>query len=89
MTDGFVADRRGQPLALALFFIVMVAVILVYMFLNDPFMQFYSFAQNETTNQTAMTGLEWQRTLWNALPFVFIAISGFGLLIISVYRSRL
>jgi hypothetical protein len=84
----FQQDTRGQPLALALFFITVVAIILVYMFLNDPFMQFFDFAEARTTNETAMTGLEWQRTVWNSLPFVFIAISGFGLLVISIYRSR-
>lgn len=83
-------DERGQTMAveIAKFFVWLVGAALLLIVLQSPFEEVSQQTTNATTNQTALTGLQYSQSVWNNLPAFMLALSAFGLVAVAVFLQR-
>lgn len=77
--------RRAQSTAIGFAILSLIVGAIVIMTFTDPTNTLHSFASNETTNQTAQTGLDYSLQVFNALPFIFASVVGVGLIVRAIY----
>lgn len=80
---------RGQSVSigtLRLFVSLVFAALLVEL-LSRPFDKVTQHSRNATTNETAMTAVDYSVLAWNNLSFFVLLLGAFGLLVLVVYRQ--
>lgn len=82
------ADRgQSVPIGTLRLFISLVFGALLVILLSRPFNQITDRSRNATTNETAMTAVDYSVLAWNNLPFFFLLLGAFGLIVLVVYRQ--
>jgi Na+/H+ antiporter NhaC len=82
-TDATARDTAKVQLAykIILFFASMVLGALLWITLNRPMQKLQTAAANNTNSTAAAEGQAYMFQIWEALPLVFVALAGFGLLV--------
>lgn len=81
------SDRaQSVPIGVLRLFVTLVFGALIVILLSRPFNKITQHSRNATTNETAMTAVDYSVLAWDALPFVFLVLSAFGLIVLVVYR---
>lgn len=81
-------NRRANTgaLAIAQFFVILVAFSMVYMFLQPRYQNIHSMALNQTTNQTAEQGINEVFLVAQHMPLIVVLISVFGLIVLAFFE---
>lgn len=84
------ARDRGQAMSIEILklFVGMVLAALLAIMLKRPFDKITEHTRDATTNQTAMTGTDWSVLVFSNLPFYFLAMGAFGIIVAAVFLQR-
>lgn len=81
--------RHGQAVGIMRFFAGLGAGAVLIGGYHTVFSELHSIASAEATGYPEIeTGLTWTSQAWDALPWIFVLLSVFGLVALSVYQRR-